>query len=203
MTLAGALRLLAESARVLVNVETLLLCEAEVGPYRPEAEATWIRPVRADDLSELAKLCGGRRALRKRLERGDRAFVAEENGTVCACVWLTTTPLRLARYGLRVDASDDRPYSYGIHVARSARRRGIGTALAYHVRDVNAPQLGFTRVRYHISPRNPATIRRHLAEPRARTLRELRLVVLFGFFGRVMHDEPIRSPSQLVSSFGR
>ena len=190
LTVAGAMRLVTASVRAVVNVETLLLCEAEVGPYRPEADVDWMRPAGEADLPALAKLCGGRRTLRKRLARGDRAFVAELDGALCACVWLTTKPLRLARYGLHVDATPMHPYSYGLHVMRASRRRGVGTALAYHVRDVEAPRLGFTSVRYHISPRNPATIRRHLAEPRARTVRELRLVVVFGLFGRVVRDEP-------------
>jgi GNAT superfamily N-acetyltransferase len=177
--------------RAFVNVETLLLCEGEVGPYRPEAETPAIRPATIADRPRLARLAGGRRSLRRRLARGDHAFVVEEDGALVAAVWLTTRPLRLARYGIHVDASPEVPYSYGIYVDPAARRRGVGTTLAYHVRDVDAPRLGYTRVRYHISPRNEATIRRHLAEPRARTVGELRLVVFLGLCGFVLRDTAV------------
>jgi len=180
VTFRGGLRVAAALAQRVINVETLLWCVAELPAEAAQGRERWMRPATSADAQALAPLSGGRRGVRKRLARGDHAVLAEEEGRVVAVVWITTRPLRLPGYGLSVDASPQVPYSYGLQVARSARRRGLGTALAYYVREVEGPRLGFRSMSYHISPRNAMTYKRHLAESTTRTAAELRVLILFG-----------------------
>lgn len=179
MTVRGGLHAAAALASRLIKLDTLLFCVADLPARAAPDEPGWIRPATPAESREIGRIGGGRRAVRKRLARGDVAVVAEQEGRLVGVVWITVRPLRLPGYGLKVNASSEVPYSYGLSVVPSVRRRGVGTALAYYVREVEGPRLGFRHMSYHVSPNNPASYRRHVAEARARTVGELRVLVLF------------------------
>lgn len=194
VTLRGGLLLGTALARRLVKVDTLLYCVADLPAEAVHDGPAWIRSATAADTQALARLSGGRRTVRKRLAGGDYAVVAEQEDQLIGVVWITARPLRLPGYGLNVDASPEVPYSYGLRVVPSARRRGVGTALAYYVREVEGPRLGFRCMSYHISPSNPMTYRRHVAEANALTIGELRVLVLLDRIPRVIRSRRMRSP---------
>lgn len=191
MTVRGGLLAATALARRLIKVDTLLHCVAELPTEAAPDEPGWIRPATPADEPAIARIGGGRCTTRKRLARGDRAVVAEQGGRLVAVAWITVRPLRLPGYGLEVKASPSVPYSYGLRVVPSMRRRGVGTALAYYVREVEGPRLGFRCMSYHISPSNPATHRRHVAETHARTIGELRVLVLFDRIPCVIRSRPV------------
>lgn len=150
--------------RKVVDVERLLLVARPV-MVGPLPEGT--REGSTADIDALVDLYGrGRLAVQtrrrrariaRRFDRGDICVVTEDpSGRLVGCAWLASTPLRLDRYRVRADASVHDTYLYGLRVATSAQRSGIGERTITAAHAVAAGR-GAKNVQGHISPRNPAT----------------------------------------------
>jgi GNAT superfamily N-acetyltransferase len=86
-----------------------------------------IRRATLDDCAALAPFIIGVPAER-RLAQGQIALVAELDGQLVGCIWLSRGPVSLPRQ-LTVRPRPHEVYSYGLRVLPELRRRGIARAL--------------------------------------------------------------------------
>ena len=83
-----------------------------------------------DDAAALAPLIHGRESLAWRLARGDIVLVAELDGQVVGCTWLTRRPLRPSYFPIWVCPEPGEWYNYGLALLRRHRGRGLGRTLS-------------------------------------------------------------------------
>lgn len=83
-----------------------------------------------DDAAALAPLVRGRESLAWRLARGDIVLVAELEGHVAGCTWLTSRPLRPSYFPIRVRPGPGEWYNYGLVLLPQHRVRGLGRTLS-------------------------------------------------------------------------
>jgi len=84
----------------------------------------------SDDAAALTPLIHGRESLAWRVARGDIVLVAELDGEVVGCTWLTSRPLRPSYFPIRVCPEPDEWYNYGLVLRRQHRGRGLGRTLS-------------------------------------------------------------------------
>lgn len=82
------------------------------------------------DAAALTPLIHGRESLAWRFARGDIVLVAELDGQVVGCTWLTRRPLRPSYFPIRVSPEPGEWYNYGLALLRSHRARGLGRTLS-------------------------------------------------------------------------
>jgi GNAT superfamily N-acetyltransferase len=83
-----------------------------------------------DDAAALASLVRGRQSLAWRFARGDIVLIAELDGHVVGCTWLTSRPLRPSYFPIRVCPEPDDWYNYGLVLLPQHRARGLGRMLS-------------------------------------------------------------------------
>jgi GNAT superfamily N-acetyltransferase len=89
-----------------------------------------IRAGSPDDAGALAPFIHGRESLVWRFTRGDVVLVAEREGEIVGCTWLTSLPLRPSYLPVRVRPEPGEWYNYGLTLLREHRLRGLGRALS-------------------------------------------------------------------------
>jgi GNAT superfamily N-acetyltransferase len=89
-----------------------------------------VRPGSPDDAAALAPLVHGRESLDWRFARGDIVLVAELDGRVVGCTWLTTRPLRPSYFPILVCPEPGEWYNYGLALLPQYRVRGLGRTLS-------------------------------------------------------------------------
>ena len=83
-----------------------------------------------DDAEPLARLVHGRESLAWRFERGDVVLVAELDGHVVGCTWLTNQPMRPSYFPIKVQPKPGEWYNYGLVLLPEVRGRGLGRLLS-------------------------------------------------------------------------
>jgi GNAT superfamily N-acetyltransferase len=83
-----------------------------------------------DDAAALAPLIHGRESLAWRFARGDVVLVAERDGHVVGCTWLTSQPMRPSYFPIRVRPEPGEWYNYGLAVLPDSQARGLGRTLS-------------------------------------------------------------------------
>jgi GNAT superfamily N-acetyltransferase len=83
-----------------------------------------------DDAAALTPLLHGRESLAWRFARGDIVLVAELDGQIVGCTWLTSRPLRPSYFPIKVCPEADEWYNYGLALMRRHRGRGLGRTLS-------------------------------------------------------------------------
>ena len=89
-----------------------------------------IRSGSPDDAGALAPLIRGRESLAWRFTRGDIVLVAEREGEIIGCTWLTCLPIRPSYFPILVRPEPGEWYNYGLALLREHRLRGLGRALS-------------------------------------------------------------------------
>jgi len=84
----------------------------------------------SDDAEALARLVHGRESLAWRFARGDVVLVAEVDGQVVGCTWLTNQPLRPSYFPIKVEPKPGEWYNYGLVLLPAFRGRGLGRILS-------------------------------------------------------------------------
>lgn len=82
------------------------------------------------DAAALAPLVHGRESLAWRFARGDIVLVAELDGHVVGCTWLTNRPMRPSYFPIRVCPEPGEWYNYGLALLPQHRARGLGRTLS-------------------------------------------------------------------------
>lgn len=88
-----------------------------------------IRLGTANDARALAPLLVGREPMERRFARGDVVLVAELDGRLVGCQWITGGPFRLHYHRGEIALRPRERYCYGLYVLPEARRRGVAAAL--------------------------------------------------------------------------
>ena len=83
-----------------------------------------------NDADLLAPLARGRESLAWRFARGDVVLIAEMEGRVVGCTWLTCQPLRPSYLPILVRPKPGEWYNYGLVILPDYRVRGLGRALS-------------------------------------------------------------------------
>jgi GNAT superfamily N-acetyltransferase len=102
--------------------------EAGCGPTVPPGVS--VRPGSPSDAAALTPLIHGRESLAWRFARGDIVLVAELDGQIVGCTWLTNRPLRPSYLPIRVCPEPGEWYNYGLVLLRRHRARGLGRLLS-------------------------------------------------------------------------
>ena len=89
-----------------------------------------IRLGSALDAMALAPLVQGRESLAWRFARGDVVLVAELEGEIVGCTWLTRRALRPSYFPVLVQPESGEWYNYGLALLRRYRARGLGRVLS-------------------------------------------------------------------------
>lgn len=124
--LTGALGLLVRPQWFVKNVAPALA--AGCGPPTPPGIS--VRLGSPADAADLSPLIQGRESLAWRFARGDIVLVAEREGRVVGCTWLTRRPLRPSYFPIRVNPEPGEWYNYGLALLRPHRARGLGRTLS-------------------------------------------------------------------------
>lgn len=82
------------------------------------------------DAGALTPLIHGRESLGWRFARGDVVLVAELDGHVVGCTWLTSRPFRPSYFPIEVCPNPGEWYNYGLALLRKHRARGLGQLLS-------------------------------------------------------------------------
>jgi GNAT superfamily N-acetyltransferase len=83
-----------------------------------------------NDAAALAPLIHGRESLAWRFARDDIVLVAELDGHVVGCTWLTSQPMRPSYFPIKVRPGPGEWYDYGLAVLPRVQGRGLGRALS-------------------------------------------------------------------------
>ncbi len=83
-----------------------------------------------NDTNLLAPLVRGRESLAWRFARSDVVLIAEMDGRVVGCTWLTCQPLRPSYFPILVRPKPGEWYNYGLVILPDYRVRGLGRALS-------------------------------------------------------------------------
>jgi len=83
-----------------------------------------------NDADLLAPLVRGRESLAWRFARGDVVLIAEMDGRVVGCTWVTCQPLRPSYLPILVRPKPGEWYNYGLVILPDYRVRGLGRALS-------------------------------------------------------------------------
>jgi GNAT superfamily N-acetyltransferase len=102
--------------------------EAGCGPPVPPGIS--VRLGSPDDAAALTPLIYGRESLAWRFARGDTVLVAELDGQIIGCTWLTSRSLRPSYFPIRVCPEPGEWYNYGLVLLRQHRARGLGRMLS-------------------------------------------------------------------------
>lgn len=121
-----------------------------------------IRPGSPADANALAPFIQGRESLAWRFARGDLVLVAELDGQVVGCTWLTRRPLRPSYFPVEVRPTPDEWYNYGLTLLRQHRARGLGRVLS-RMAMAHAGHHGARRVVGHASRFNRIAAASHRA----------------------------------------
>ena len=121
-----------------------------------------IRPATPHDGPALAPVVVGRETLAWRRARSDVALVAEVDGRVVGCTWLTASPLRPSYFPIMVWPRPGHWYNYGLRILPELRGQGIGRALS-RAAIVEAGRLGGTLVYGHANTLDRAAAASHAA----------------------------------------
>ena len=89
-----------------------------------------VRAGSSDDAVALAPLIHGRESLAWRCARGDLVLVAELDGEVVGCTWLTRRPMRPSYFPVMVRPAPGEWYNYGLALLRQHRAHGLGRVLS-------------------------------------------------------------------------
>ncbi len=122
----------------------------------PHVPGVRLRPAGPADVAGLADLVPDGEAA-ERLARGDLAVVAEEDGQLVGCTFVTQAHIEAPHYCIPVRPAPGEAYGFGLAVRDTHRRRGIGSALFREARRV-ARQRGVTRVESHVQFANTGAI---------------------------------------------
>jgi hypothetical protein len=153
-----------------------------------------VRPVTAADREALAALLRGPDDLRARLARGDVGYLAEADGRVVGCVWLSAGPLVVDQFALRFAARDGERYVYGLALAAEARGVALCRALVWSAL-VEGRRGGATRFVWDMNRHNPARALIYLL--RGEPLEELTVLVLGGRLALVVRRRPAAAGERL------
>jgi GNAT superfamily N-acetyltransferase len=110
-------------------VVTLVLQVPESTAPTPLVPGVSVRQATADDLMALRPLNSGGELPERRFARGDTALVAELDGCLVGCQWISDAPLTVPYLRVSVAPRPGARYCYGFYVRPEVRRRGIGRAL--------------------------------------------------------------------------
>lgn len=102
----------------------------EAGCAPSAAPGLSVRLGSPDDAAALSPLIHGRESLVWRFARGDIVLVAELDGQVVGCTWLTSRSLRPSYFPIRVCPEPGEWYNYGLALRRQHRARGLGRMLS-------------------------------------------------------------------------
>lgn len=163
--------------RVVVDVEWLEVLETPTDHRFVDRRPVDVRPTANSDEAAVAALIGARRAHRH-FERGDTGLVAELEGRVVGCTWLTWKRFRLPVYGVRFDPRPGYVYGTALNVTPGLRRRNIGRALL-QARLETAMASGAHTCVSHLSRRNGSAARLHLGLAGARVAGRVPVLVFF------------------------
>jgi GNAT superfamily N-acetyltransferase len=121
-----------------------------------------VRQGSPDDAEALALLIHGRESLPWRFARGDIVLVAELDGHIVGCTWLTNRSFRPSYFPVRVQPYGGEWYNYGLALLRQHRGQGLGRMLSQKaMREVG--RRGGSRVCGHASRFNRIAAASHLA----------------------------------------
>jgi GNAT superfamily N-acetyltransferase len=121
-----------------------------------------VRQASPDDAEALAPLIRGRESLPWRFARGDIALVAELDGHIVGCTWLTSRSFRPSYFPVRVQPAPGEWYNYGLALLRQHRGQGLGRMLSQMaMREVG--RRGGSLVSGHASRFNRIAAASHLA----------------------------------------
>jgi GNAT superfamily N-acetyltransferase len=88
-----------------------------------------IRRGTVDDAETMRPLLRGNEPIERRFARGDTVLVAELDGLLVGCQWISDGPMTVEYFRLRVAPRPGARYCYGFYVLPDARRHGVGRAL--------------------------------------------------------------------------
>jgi GNAT superfamily N-acetyltransferase len=114
------------------------------------------------DAEVLAPFIRGRESLAWRFAPRDLVLVAELDGLVIGCTWLTRHALRPSYFPIRVCPTADEWYNYGLALLRQHRARGLGRVLS-RMAMAHAGQCGARKIFGHASRFNRIAATSHKA----------------------------------------
>lgn len=144
------------------------------------------------DAVALAPLIQGRESLAWRFARGDIVLVAELDGQVVGCTWLTRHPLRPSYFPIRVCPGPGEWYNYGLALLPQHRARGLGRMLS-RVAMTEAGRRGGQRVVGHAYRFNRIAAASHAAAGFV-TVEELIGLTVLNRFAVVVYRRPRPTP---------
>jgi RimJ/RimL family protein N-acetyltransferase len=141
----------------------LILFERQLGEpikWATPAVPVTVRFLKASEISDYMAFSPGVIAeeIRKRLEKGDKCFVARHDGTIAQVGWAATGTARIDYLDCEIKLADDEAYIYGSYTAPRFRNLNIpavrGNQMVQHFRD-----LGYFRLISALMPENKPAFR--------------------------------------------
>ena len=154
----------------------------------PDVPGVLLRPAAPADAEGLAGLVPPEEAA-ERLARGDLVMVAEEDGRVVGCTFVTQAHIDAPHYCIPVRPAPGEAYGFGLAVRETHRRRGIGAALFREARRV-ARDRGVTSVESHVQFANTGAIELQRAAGGV-LRRRMYGIVLGDRWGVVLRSRPV------------
>lgn len=170
------------------------------GSRPPAPPGVSVRHGSPDDAAGLTPLIHGRESLAWRFARGDIVLVAELNGQVIGCTWLTTRPLRPSYFPIDVRPEPGEWYNYGLALLRPHRTRGLGRMLS-RLAMTEVGRRGGKVVFGHASRFNRIAAASHSAAG-FRTVEDLIALTMLTRFAVVLYRRPRAPLASKVSACG-